>query len=1574
MHKTTLTSKIKKSALALTLSSLLIVATFFLAGLSFSDENFSASIVEENEVILNDDFASNSDLLLTSATNDFSKYNEESSSSSIMTDICYKTGVWTEVSAGVWISQLSQDVKVRVTMEDFSTHWDASGFPESGPLDASCGGFTTNFSGIANQESLKTLVGAQGQNPSKNFTTFNVEFIDNNGASTPVINPKMHWAGIGGSNGNNFNTSKWTLQGGDSATLLSSANSMQLNGQVVELGNAGNYTSQSVNSCGTGEGSGTLQINGSQTVFSFKVQQFNSDGNIDFSNSRDGIDFVFEGCFGSSGTQPVSDWLFSCGDDKLVDEYGYNANGATTTVATLPNPSNIYQYQVEIVYKGGNPGSTIQIRDDSSNTYNLTRSVPFGSGSNVWVYRGQIAGNTSTVTYTNSSQTNRLQSMVVYAFRNVDGAAGSSGVFTNRSGYNDLQTINIQVPLSDGPRDLVVEVPISETTNDGRYLLLRAEAGGITDQTIIYGSDPSLPGGSCCLNIPLLTLSNVPGNVDQVTITVDTRNNQNGQSVGGQSWVIAAGVNVDSLCGENLPVAEDDSYTVFTNSGFSNLNILSNDSFGGDGPNSGAVVITQSPGNGTAIVNKNGTPNNPLDDIIRYEPSNNYTGNDVLKYTITDSNGDTSEATVLILVFNEPNPRDCDCSPFYDNSNFANPQLIAGTNLRVGAVYRFPNVFPGNPYGTTVDALVRVEAFAGGAGLLEMDVTGTGLDRAFQPRINSTNSGDQSVLFSMTFVEGGGNYGDEVTISFFGSPLDIDGDSVISREYAELSLPDAYYLSADAIIDISQGPTFVRGEAQSAANAPGGTVSLDPRFTFSNYWENKSTLLYRIGKLDRNDDRFFSLDLNKATYINPETVVITNPVICGNVSDDQGNPLPNVDIDVTGANGSTQTVTTNADGDYRAIAIIPAIDVEVDFEIRENDPSGYFSVSDIDGANDNLITKTLDIMSTCGNDFVDGTNVELEIGQKTDILCNGDATGSITVNANGGLAPYLYRINGGSQQSDPTFDNLTAGSYNITVTDSLGNTDTLNVLLTEPESISIELTKTNANAIALCNNGTATATVSGGVGPYTYLWDDPNGQTTATATGLSGGILGGTQYTVTITDDNGCTAQQSVIINCVQDCDAVLAVGNVTNVLCNGELTGSASVNASSTANSNATFTFTWNTIPVQIDTGVTSSTINNQGAGVYTVSVTIDGTLCQPVEESVTITEPSSAVSVTVSSTDETGPTTNDGTATANPSGGIPPYTYLWSPGGETTQTITGLSDGVYTVVVTDDNGCSVTNNVTVNNGDCNNLMANTSATPVSCNGGNDGSATVNINGGIGPFTVLWAPGGQTSETISNLIAGVYTVTVTDTATLCTSSSSVTVNQPTALTSGIAITNVNCFGDSTGSLDLTVSGGTAGYTFLWSNGETTEDISGLTAGTYSVVITDENGCVLNDAAVVLQPDAALTAQIDSQLNSLCGAGGSVTVSAQGGTPTYSYSLDGGTQQQSGVFDDLSAGDYVISIFDANLCTVDILVTISLNCTDAIDDINDTFVDLAVSGDVLINDEDAEGDDQAVTSNTQPAN
>ncbi|MBT8277742.1 MAG: tandem-95 repeat protein [Bacteroidia bacterium] len=590
--------------------------------------------------------------------------------------------------------------------------------------------------------------------------------------------------------------------------------------------------------------------------------------------------------------------------------------------------------------------------------------------------------------------------------------------------------------------------------------------------------------------------------------------------------------------------------------------------------------------------------------------------------------------------------------------------------------------------------------------------------------------------------------------------------------------------------------------------------------------------------------------------------------------------------------------------------------------------------------------------------------LEVTIDNVVDVLCSSEATGSIAISVTGGIPPYTYSWNNGATSED--ISNVLAGAYSVTVTDSNGCMASANATIHEPANpLGMNISKVDATTAQACANGEASVSVSGGTAPYTYQWSASAGsQTTAIATNLTSGT-----HTITVTDAHGCELAQSIVIECVNTCDTEITIDNVTNVLCTGDSTGSGTVSASSNANPSATFTFSWSN--GQVDSGVTSSTLSNQNAGVYTVSVTIDGTVCQPVEDTISITEPSNVLNVSVSSTDELGPSTGDGTATAVATGGVEPYTYLWSPGGETTAAITGLSTGSYTVTVTDANGCTAMATVTVNPGTCNNLSVTGSSTPVVCFGESNGSVTATVSGGTGPFSYSWDSIPDTTSTVNNLPAGDYTVTVLDNTTECTQSITITINEPNDLSSGIAVTNIQCKNESTGSLDLTVNGGTPPYTYLWSEGSTTEDLINVPDGTYSVTITDANGCTTSNSGTVIEPDKVVSISFVSKENIVCTGTGTIVVEGSGGVPPYQYSIDGGaTYQASEVFAGLEAGNYTVIVMDANGCTASIDGFILYNCTYAIDDINNTFVNVSVSGNVLTNDFDLEGDTQTVTTTT----
>ncbi len=542
------------------------------------------------------------------------------------------------------------------------------------------------------------------------------------------------------------------------------------------------------------------------------------------------------------------------------------------------------------------------------------------------------------------------------------------------------------------------------------------------------------------------------------------------------------------------------------------------------------------------------------------------------------------------------------------------------------------------------------------------------------------------------------------------------------------------------------------------------------------------------------------------------------------------------------------------------------------------------------------------------------------------VLCNGNSTGSIDLTVSGGTGAYTYSWTGGATTQDRS--GLTAGTYTVTVTDANACTKTLSTTITEPANM--VLTETHVNV--LCNGnstGSIDLTVSGGTGAYTYSWT--GGATTQDRSGLTAGT-----YTVTVTDANACTKTLSTTIT--EPANLVLTETHV-NVLCNGNSTGSIDLTVSG---GTGAYTYSWTG-------GATTQDRSGLAAGTYTVTVTDANTCTKTL--SVTITEPAS-MSLTETHVNVLCNGGNTGSIDLTVSGGSSPYTYSWT-GGATTQDRSGLTAGTYTVTVTDANTCTKTLSVTIT--EPASMSLTETHVNVLCNGGNTGSIDLTVSGGSSPYTYSWT-GGATTQDRSGLTAGTYTVTVTD-ANTCTKTLSVTITEPASMSLTETHVNVLCNGGNTGSIDLTVSGGSSPYTYSWTGGATTQDRSGLTAGTYTVTVTDANTCTKTLSVTITEPAAmSLT---ETHVNVLCNGGntGSIDLTVSGGSSPYTYSWTGGatTQDRSG----LTAGTYTVTVTDANTCTKTLSVTItepaSMSLTETHVNVlcnggNTGSIDLTVSG------------------------
>lgn len=529
-------------------------------------------------------------------------------------------------------------------------------------------------------------------------------------------------------------------------------------------------------------------------------------------------------------------------------------------------------------------------------------------------------------------------------------------------------------------------------------------------------------------------------------------------------------------------------------------------------------------------------------------------------------------------------------------------------------------------------------------------------------------------------------------------------------------------------------------------------------------------------------------------------------------------------------------------------------------------------------------------------------NFAATITQSAMVLCNGQTNGALTANPVGGAAPFTYSWSSGGTAQTET--GLGAGTYTCTITDANSLVASQTFTITEPTAL---VTTSSQNNIT-CNggnNGDATAMVSGGTSPYSYTWS--SGGTAATETGLAAGT-----YFCSIVDANGCSSSASVVIT---EPTAIAITASQTNVNCNGGSDGTATASPSG---GTTPYTFVWSN-------SATTATTIGLAAGTYSCTVT-DNNGCT-MSQTVIVTEPA-AIAAMMTTTDVSCNGGNNGDATATVSGGTSPYTYAWSSGG-TAATEMGLVAGTYTCDITDANGCTSSSSVTVNEPTV--MAVAATSTSVLCNGGT-ADVTVTATGGTSPYS------GDGMFTVN---AGTYNYVVTDNNG-CMDSASVTITEPTALDVSVTTSNgpTTCSGTD-GMIDITVTGATPGYSYLWSNSATTEDVSGLAAGTYSVTVTDTNGCTSTVNATLADPNPP-TVTLALTVSSVCADDASVTLS--GGSPAGGvYS---GTAVTAGVFDPstnvLGANTITYTYTDPNTgCSATSTGTITVNaCTGIANSVN----------------------------------
>ena len=544
------------------------------------------------------------------------------------------------------------------------------------------------------------------------------------------------------------------------------------------------------------------------------------------------------------------------------------------------------------------------------------------------------------------------------------------------------------------------------------------------------------------------------------------------------------------------------------------------------------------------------------------------------------------------------------------------------------------------------------------------------------------------------------------------------------------------------------------------------------------------------------------------------------------------------------------------------------------------------------------------------------------------VSCFGGSNGSINIVVNGGTNPIGYSWNTGATTQD--LSGIDTGVYSVLVTDFNGCTATTSVTITQPTALVLNATPVNVGC-AGGHNGSIDITVNGGVYPYIYNWS--NGDSTQNINGLSGGT-----YTVTVHDANSCVLVDSFVIN---EPAPITDSLTATNVTCHGNANGTTTLIVHG---GTAPYSFLWSNFQGR-------QNLTGLSGGTYYVIIT-DANGCTK-RDSITITEPA-AVTISVSSVNVSCNGGSNGSITTTVNGGTGTIGYLWS-NGATTQNLAGIDTGTYSVTITDQNHCTATAGATITQPTA--LVLNGTTVNVACAGGHSGSVDITVNGGVFPYTYAWS-NGATTQNINGLSGGNDTVTVTD-ANACNITASFTINEPAVLVDTLTATNVTCNGATTGTTTLLVGGGTAPYSFLWNTFQTIQDLSGVGAGTYFVIITDANGCQKHDSITITQPTAiALTTTVT---NDLChgDSTGAIVLGVTGGVPgpgyTFRWSNLATTQNISG----LVAGTYTVTVGDNNSCTISTFATVTepaaLSVLGTVVDVHcvggsDGLIELTVSG------------------------
>ncbi len=498
-------------------------------------------------------------------------------------------------------------------------------------------------------------------------------------------------------------------------------------------------------------------------------------------------------------------------------------------------------------------------------------------------------------------------------------------------------------------------------------------------------------------------------------------------------------------------------------------------------------------------------------------------------------------------------------------------------------------------------------------------------------------------------------------------------------------------------------------------------------------------------------------------------------------------------------------------------------------------------------------------------------------------LCFGYAGGVIILSPD--EPNYSYVWNTGSMDKDLT--NLGAGIYTVTVTDGNGCTIVDETIISEPPPVTIleNIIEVDCHGN---NSGSIDLDVSGGAGGFQYTWE--SGEITQDLDNLNAG-----EYTVTITDLNGCITVLDWVINQPPTIDIA---SNPITTSCFDSEDGGAQMSINGGVGN---FSYLWSN-------GSVGQNLDGVAAGTYTLTVT-DGNFCQKIAI-VQVTNPDEIIiEETAQNADCFG--NNSGSIMTQTSGGVGSYDYNWS-NGATTPNISQLSSGTYTLTITDDNFCEKIKEIIVSQNTDIEILSQVEMP--TCHDTEDGAIDIFPSGGTGAFTYLWNTGAVTQD-IDNLESGDYIITITD-GNGCEEIQLFTIEAPDSIFIISTIFEISCFGASDGMIQTEAIGGNGDFNYVWSNNEITSTITSLEAGDYTLTVTDLEGCEHIETYILIQPNEISITSMITEISCYGISDGAIDINVEGGNGGYIFNWSTGAN--SG----LPSGDYTVTVTDLNNCEV----------------------------------------------------